>query len=145
VNAAERYRRKISGPVMDRIDLNIEVSGVAHERLGEGRREGATSAEVRARVLAARTRAEKRLMAAKISARANADIPGKHLPTLAALDAKTQGTLNTLARKHDLSARSYTRVWKLARTIADLASREKIVEDDILEALQYRPKQLLGL
>lgn len=144
-SAAERYRRKISGPIIDRIDLAIEVSGVAHEKLADGKREGKESCEVRARVALARARQEKRFSEARVKGRTNADISAKHIAKLAALDEKTRGILNIHARKLDLSARSYHRTIKLARTIADLAEREHIVTDDILEALQYRPKQVLGL
>jgi len=145
INTAERYIRKISGPVIDRIDIAIEVSGVEHSRLSENAPEGARSRDVRGQVIAARKKQEARFEKAKLKIKTNADIPAKHISKIIPLDEKTKGLLNTQAKKLDLSARSYHRVMKLARTIADLANRERVMEDDVLEALQYRPKQLLGI
>jgi magnesium chelatase family protein len=131
--------------VIDRIDIAIEVSGVEHALLSENAPEGAGSYQVRKQVIAARKKQEERFSKSKLNIKTNADIPAKHISKIIPLDEKTKNLLNTQAKKLDLSARSYHRVMKLARTIADLAEREKVIEDDVLEALQYRPKQLLGI
>lgn len=134
----ERYERKISGPIADRIDLWVEVSRVEHDKL-LSRPHAPNNAE-KARITVARARAlqNKRFARLGIAARTNARVPAKHLARAAMLSPDAESTLNAAARIHDLSARGYHRAVRVARTIADLASSETIEAPHILEALHYR-------
>ncbi len=128
-----RYRHKLSGPLLDRIDLQVEVPAVDYDDLSL-QRPGETTAQVRERVLAARKRQEKRLG----SGRTNAQMGTKELKQFCSLKAKERALLDKAARKLNLSARAYYRLLKIARTIADLAGEEDIHAPHLLEALQYR-------
>lgn len=138
----ERYKRKISGPIIDRIDLWTEVSVVEHEKLTEGRGNEETSAEVRKKVAAARLKAEKRYEKLKLPFKTNSDVGARDIAAAIPLSDEVKQALNLAAKKHDLSARSYHRLIKLARTVADLESHDDVTVGDLMEALQYRPKQL---
>ncbi|MDO8620313.1 MAG: YifB family Mg chelatase-like AAA ATPase [bacterium] len=138
----DRYKRKISGPIVDRIDLWTEVSVVEHEKLTEGRGSEETSEEVRKKVATARTRAEKRYAQLKLPFKTNSDVGARDIAVAIPLSDEVKKTLNLAAKKHDLSARSYHRLIKLARTVADLEGHDAVQETDLMEALQYRPKQL---
>lgn len=140
--ALERYRRKISGPIIDRIDLWVEVPAVDHEKLtpSAGRPAGEAARVVRDRILAARARQAARAKKLGDAGKLNSELGVRQLPRHAPLSEAAQKLLNQSAAKLGLSARAYHRVIKLARTIADLGERENISEGDLLEALQYRPK-----
>ncbi len=138
----DRYKRKISGPIVDRIDLWTEVSVVEHEKLTEGRGSEETSQEVRKKVATARTRAEKRYAELKLPFKTNSEVGARDIGAAIPLSDEVKKTLNLAAKKHDLSARSYHRLIKLARTVADLEGHDEVAESDLMEALQYRPKQL---
>ncbi|MCR4274615.1 MAG: YifB family Mg chelatase-like AAA ATPase [Candidatus Campbellbacteria bacterium] len=131
------YQRKISGPVMDRIDLWVEVAPVEHADLSRGG-DGEASAVVRERVLSARALQTKRFE--NTTRRKNSDMNVRDLDIFTPLTKEVRDILNTSAKKLDLSARAYHRVIKIARTIADLENTEHIERHHILEALQYRPK-----
>ena len=138
----DRYKRKISGPIVDRIDLWTEVSVVEHEKLTEGRGSEETSENVRKRVATARERAEKRYQQCKLPFKTNSEVGARDIAAAIPLSPEVKQALNLAAKKHDLSARSYHRLIKLARTVADLENHDDVTIGDLMEALQYRPKQL---
>lgn len=135
----EKYKRKISGPIMDRIDLWVEVSKVEHNKLTDSRDLHESTNKIKPRVEKARKIQEKRYKGLKI--KTNAELSAKNLVTHVKLSDKVKEILNTSAKQLDLSARSYHRIIKLARTIADMEASSEISENHILEALQYRPKK----
>lgn len=138
----DRYKRKISGPIIDRIDLWTEVSVVEHEKLTEGRGSEEASEEIRKRVASARKKAEERYEKLSFPFRTNSEVGARDIAAAIPLSDGVKKTLNLAAKKHDLSARSYHRLIKLARTVADLEGHDDVLESDLMEALQYRPKQL---
>ncbi|MBI2099804.1 MAG: YifB family Mg chelatase-like AAA ATPase [Candidatus Vogelbacteria bacterium] len=140
--ALMRYQRKLSGPIVDRIDLWLEVAQVDHEKLSAAYGGEESSATVRERVLAARAKQHARFAArtGKHQITTNSEMGAKDLRRFAPLSPSATKLLNDSAKRLDLSARAYHRVIKLARTIADLAQADNIAEDHLLEALQYRPK-----
>ncbi|MFQ5661836.1 MAG: YifB family Mg chelatase-like AAA ATPase [Candidatus Paceibacteria bacterium] len=137
----ERYKRKISGPIIDRIDMWIEVSNISHEKLSEKSGENRESEMKRKNILRAREIQKQRFDGVKRNIKTNSEMNSKDLTNLVELGEAARGTLNSAARAMDLSPRAYHRVIKLARTIADLDENENVEENHILEALQYRPKQ----
>lgn len=141
-NAIERYRRKISGPVADRIDMWVHVGDMPPEKLAQKvTRNDAETAQTRARILGARTRQRERF-AGNNKVSTNADMGPKEIEKHANLSPKAEETLINAARHMKLSARGYHRTIKLARTIADLAASETIEQAHMLEALQYRAREL---
>jgi magnesium chelatase family protein len=126
----QRYLGKISGPLLDRIDIHIEVPAVAYKEL-RGKDDGVTSAEIRARVVAARAIQQTRGCD-------NAHIPARLLRKYCALDEAGERTLEMAVRRMGLSARAHDRILKLARTIADLAQSEAVSAKHLAEAVQYR-------
>jgi magnesium chelatase family protein len=135
----EKYKRKISGPIADRIDMWVEVSKVEHEKLTDSRDLHEKTENIRPRVEKARKLQEKRY--GKLNISTNAELSAKDLIKTTALSPEVKELLNASAKQLDLSARSYHRMIKLARTIADLDQSETIGEKHVLEALQYRPKK----
>lgn len=135
---AEAYQNKISGPLLDRIDLHIEIDAVKPWDMG-AEPTGESSAVVRARVVAARDKQLARsvqLFGAEIL---NARLDGKNLDTACQLAPDVIGCLNNAAEKMGLSARGYQRIKRIARTIADLRGCDIVEMPDVLEALSYRP------
>lgn len=131
---AEAYQNKISGPLLDRIDLHVDVDPVnPWEMNNTENTPRETSAKIRARVVAAYNRQIAR------QGYLNARLDGAALDAAAPLSDELKNFLNTAAEKMGMSARGYNRVRRIARTIADLAGRDEIEIGDIAEALSYRP------
>jgi magnesium chelatase family protein len=132
----QNYLGRISGPLLDRIDLHVEVPQVKFREIS-GERTGETSAQIRARVIAARQRQQKRF-AHKPKITCNARLGPKELKEFCELDEATKELLKMAMTELSFSARAYDRILKVARTIADLAGSEKIFSEHISEAIQYR-------
>ena len=137
-SALLRYQRKLSGPIVDRIDLWIDVPHIDHQKLAAVGPSGEYSRTVRERVIKARQIATRRFAGLPISA--NSEMGVRELKRFAPLSESGTKLLVDSARRLNLSARAYHRVIKLARTIADLAASEHLRDEHLLEALQYRPK-----
>jgi magnesium chelatase family protein len=131
----QRYRSRISGPLLDRIDLVVEVPALPVSALTDGS-VGESSATIRERVVAARERQAARFQ--DMPVRVNAGLHGRALRQHCELDAKGSRLLEAAICRLALSARGYDRVLKVARTIADLAGAEGIEAGHLAEALQYR-------
>src|SRR6266511_3115970 len=132
----QNYLGRISGPLLDRIDLHIEVPAVKFREM-TSERPGETSAQIRQRVMAARRRQQQRF-AGRPRITCNARMGSKELKAHCALDESTLELLKVAMTDMNLSARAYDRILKVARTIADLADAERISSDHISEAIQYR-------
>lgn len=133
-----RYKKKVSGPLLDRIDLHLNVPAVDVEKLtSENMPE--TSAEIRIRVTKAREIQKVRFKGKGIYT--NSEMNNQMIKKYCQLDLETTNLFKQAVIKLKLSARSYFRILKLSRTIADLAERELILIDDVAEALQYRVKE----
>jgi magnesium chelatase family protein len=130
-----QYRARISGPLLDRIDLHVEVAPVRYRELAieDG---GEASAIIRARVTAARERQRARLGARHLAC--NAEMGSRELREHAQPDAAGALLLERAMARLGLSARAYTRVLKVARTIADLAGAARVASLHVAEAIQYR-------
>jgi magnesium chelatase family protein len=137
MSVIQRYQRKISGPLMDRIDIHIEVPRVEYEKLASGR-SGDTSEAIRGRVAASRATQSRRLEGTAMLT--NADMGPREIESLVRLDAVGQQMMKTAVEQMHLSPRGYHRVLKLARTIADLECAEAVGANHVAEALQYRPR-----
>jgi magnesium chelatase family protein len=136
-SAVTRYQKRVSGPMLDRFDICIEVPRVKYEKLSSDRL-GEPSAAIRQRVCAARQRQQQRFRGTHLLS--NADMGPAELRTHCVLDASCQSLMKAAVRQLNLSARGYHRVLKLARTIADLAGAEAIGPAHLAEAIQYRPR-----
>lgn len=137
-NCAGDYLGKISGPMLDRIDLQVEMPPVAaHDLAGANKPE--TSATVRQRVAGARARQEARYAALSIeNARTNADCPASKLDEVARLDPSAKTLLSEAMQRMGMTARGYHRTLRLARTIADLDHADQVTHIHAIEALAYR-------
>jgi magnesium chelatase family protein len=131
----ERYREKISGPLLDRIDLHVEAPAVPFEELRQ-RELGEPSTSMRERVVAARAIQRERFGAGKT--RVNARMTSAHVRKFCALDSDAEGMLRMAMENLQLSARAHDRILKVSRTIADLAGSEPVAAEHINEAIQYR-------
>ncbi len=136
-----RYQRKISGPIIDRIDMWVEVSQINYEKLSEDNSAKKETAEIKERVIKARNLQKERFTKANRKIKTNSEMSAKDINKIAGLEKSAMEILNTSAKKLDLSARAYHRIIKLGRTIADLDGSKTINSSHILEALQYRPKR----
>ncbi len=133
----ENYQKRISGPLMDRIDIHVEVPSVDYEKLA-GEALGEPSAAIRARVEAARARQQARLEGTGLAC--NGDMGPGEVRRYCTLDDAGRALIKAAMRQLGLSARGYHRVLKLARTIADLAGSDAIRAPHLAEALQYRAR-----
>lgn len=128
-----RYRARISGPLLDRIDMHLDVPRISHEVLRKGSPDGEeTSASIRQRVVAARNKALAR------SGKANSALTAKEVKLLCTLSEQGHQLLEQAMDKFGLSHRAYHRILKLARTIADLADSDNIAVTHLSEAIAYR-------
>ena len=132
----QKYKRKISGPLVDRIDLHVEVPRVQYEKLSS-EIVGELSEKIRERVEKARRVQWDRFK--DFNFNTNAEMKVKDIKTFCHVDEECGLILKSAVQKYTLSARAYHRILKLALTIADLAGENKILPDHINEALQYRP------
>ena len=136
----DRYRRKISGPLLDRIDIHIEVPPARYSEIaGDGA--GEPSAAIRERVARARE-TQRRRFADCPGVFANSQMSPRHLREFCGLDAASRNLLKAATARLGLSARSYTKVLKVARTIADLDAAATIEARHVAEAIQYRTSQV---
>ncbi|MEI6077241.1 MAG: ATP-binding protein [Verrucomicrobiota bacterium] len=132
----QNYLGRISGPLLDRIDLHVEVPQVKFREI-TSEKIGETSAEIRTRVIAARQQQQTRFtLKPKITC--NARMGPKELKDFCALDDNTKEMLKMAMTELNFSARAYDRIVKVARTIADLAGAKTISSEHISEAIQYR-------
>jgi len=131
----QRYRTRLSGPLLDRIDLHVDVPRVLHKDLADPT-DGESSTAIRARVNHARAVQRQRL--APFGLHSNANMQTRHIRRFCPLDAAGSALLAQITDRLGLSARSYTRILKVARTIADLAQCEQIAVGHLAEAIQYR-------
>jgi magnesium chelatase family protein len=147
-----KYQKRISGPLLDRIDIHIEVPRVDYEKLS-GDRVGETSEAIRRRVQAARNIQQARFTntvfrisnnGSSTDIVCNADMRVGEIRQYCKLRAEGQSLMRAAMSQLNLSARAYHRILKLARTIADLAGCEEIQSVHLAEALQYRPKLMMG-
>jgi magnesium chelatase family protein len=133
-----KYQKRISGPLLDRIDIHVQVPRVDYDKLSD-RRMGESSKTVRERVEAARDQQRRRFAGLK-EISSNADMRPAEVRKYCELDPACTSLMKTAMSQLQLSARAYHRVLKLARTIADLAGSERIGASHLAEALQYRPR-----
>jgi magnesium chelatase family protein len=144
-----KYQKRISGPLLDRIDIHIEVPRVDYEKLSADR-VGESSNAIRTRVQAARNIQTKRYSNNRNSNTGlsniicNADMRVGEIRQFCKVGEEGQRLMRSAMTQLNLSARAYYRILKLARTIADLAGSEEIESVHLAEALQYRPKLMLS-
>jgi magnesium chelatase family protein len=131
----QRYMNKLSGPLLDRIDIHIEVQKVEFEQLSD-RRKGEGSLDIRERVLKAREIQNERYKNLEINY--NAQMGPKEIEKFCELDGTSKNLIKNAMEKLNLSARAYDRILKVSRTIADLEGSENIYAEHISEAIQYR-------
>ncbi|PCI20486.1 magnesium chelatase [Candidatus Wolfebacteria bacterium] len=135
-----RYQRKVSGPIMDRIDMWVQVENIDFDTLSSKSKSGDETKVIKKRVEDARDIQRKRFEKLERNIQKNSEMNVKDLQSTISLSDDVKTLLNESAKKLNLSPRGYHRVLKLAQTIADLDTSESIHDTHILEALQYRPR-----
>ena len=133
-----KYQKKVSGPLLDRIDLHVEVPRLSFEKIEE-RQDSELSRDVRKRVVSARAIQQRRFKIAD-RVRNNSEMGIREIKEYCRPDEAGLLLLRNAVATQHLSARGYHRVLKLARTVADLAGHEQVLQDDIAESLMFRPK-----
>jgi magnesium chelatase family protein len=139
-----QYQNKISGPVIDRIDIWVEAARVDSKKLSDRTMRGETSAVLRKRIEKARAIQAERFKNHERSIRTNSEMSVKDIEQFVRLNKAVTDILTASVEKFNLSGRMYHRLIKVARTIADLDEKEEISQSHMLEALQYRPKRSMG-
>lgn len=134
---ASRYAKRLSGPLLDRVDMVVAVQKVRHDLLLKDAKGAESSEDIRSRVLIAREAQRKRF---KNDSSTNSQMNNSQIKSLACLNSDAKAFLDASAKKLNLSARGYMKTIKIARTIADLAGSKDIKTEYIIEALQYRYK-----
>ncbi len=132
-----RYQKRISGPLLDRIDIHVEVPRVDYEKLAD-KRTVENSATIRKRVQEARDRQLRRFVGSKLTC--NAEMGPAEVRDFCAVEPSAEKLLKAAMQQLHLSARAFHRVLKLSRTIADLACSDQIAANHVAEAIQYRPR-----
>jgi magnesium chelatase family protein len=132
----QRYLSKVSGPLLDRIDIHIEVTPVPFEKLSDETK-AESSVKIRARVTKAREFQTERFRES-VTTNYNAQMNVKQIRKYCALDAASKELLKTAMERLNLSARAYDRILKVSRTIADLEGAPEVLGNHISEAIQYR-------
>ncbi|NLE43476.1 MAG: YifB family Mg chelatase-like AAA ATPase [Chloroflexi bacterium] len=135
-----RYQKRISGPLLDRIDIHVEVPRVDYDKLTDNRL-GEPSAVVRARVERARAMQRRRFAGTGLAC--NADMGPTEVRQICQLDETGRGLVRAAMQQLQMSARAFHRILKLARTIADLAGSDRIETAHLAEAIQYRPRRMV--
>jgi magnesium chelatase family protein len=133
----QRYHQRISGPLLDRIDIHIEVPRLQHEEL-LGRPQGEPSAVIRDRVMQARALQQERFAKERGKLYANGAMQAAQIRKYCGVNSEVKELLRSAIQQLGLSARAYDRILKLSRTIADLAGSEEIQVPHVAEAIQYR-------
>ena len=140
-NEVFRYQKKISGPLLDRIDIQIEVPRVKIEDLRNKNRDEKLSEKIKNQVAKARDIQQKRFSGIKSKIRINSEMSSKQTDELVDLDAAAENFLKNILEKSFVSARGYYRILKISRTIADLEESEKVKANHLAEAFQYRVRE----
>jgi len=144
LSAVQRYQQRISGPLLDRIDIHLDVARVPFQKLAS-LEAGESSATIRARVEAARKVQEERFRKwGKPNVLVNSDMGPAEVQAFCEIDEAGRNLMRAAMQQMNLSARAYHRILKLSRTIADLAGESRIQVQHLAEALQYRPRLLAG-
>ncbi|MFB0535842.1 MAG: ATP-binding protein, partial [Anaerolineae bacterium] len=138
LSIVSRYQKRISGPLLDRMDIHIEVPRVDYDKLSSDRL-GEPSASIRERVEAARGIQRRRFKETELAC--NADMGPAEVRQYCEVDQAGKSLLRAAMQQLAMSARAYHRILKLARTIADLAGSERIETTYLAEAIQYRPRR----
>ena len=137
IRQIQRYKRRISGPILDRIDLHVSVPAVDPDKLTQEATKGKGSYEIRQEVIGAREIQGQRF-ADEEGIYTNSQMKNRHVKEFCKLDPESTRMMKLAVDKYDLSARGYFRILKVARTIADFSSRSNLEVSDIAEAMQYR-------
>ncbi|MFC1940330.1 ATP-binding protein [Chloroflexota bacterium] len=135
-----RYQRRISGPLIDRVDIFVEVPHIDYEKLAEDRL-GEKSERVQARVIAARSLQHQRFSGTRLTC--NTEMTPIEVREFCLVEESAQSLLKAAMKQLYLSARAFHRILKLARTIADLENSDEIKAHHLAEAIQYRPRSPL--
>jgi magnesium chelatase family protein len=137
-NEIRTYERKVSGPILDRIDIWINVQKVDYARLAARNHRSEPSAAIRARVMEARRRQAARFARKGIAKRFNSEMDADDISKIAVMSREARETLQKSARERGISGRAFHRIIKVAQTLVDLAGEQFIKRAHIMEALQYR-------